>query len=78
MYIGEMSLRLSSHCKFITGVDISQRMIDCFREKMEVNNILNAEAVCDELKPDSLNGAKFDIIIVSQNQIKILLPTNPL
>lgn len=63
---GEMSLRLSSHCKFITGVDISQGMIDGFKRKVEAQNIHHIETVCEELKPESLNGEKFDIIMCLQ------------
>ncbi|GJJ11061.1 hypothetical protein Clacol_005292 [Clathrus columnatus] len=63
---GVMSLRLASHCKSITGADISEGMTNAYNRKMHANDIHHAKAICGELKADSLDGQKFDVIICLQ------------
>ncbi|KIJ50884.1 hypothetical protein M422DRAFT_244832 [Sphaerobolus stellatus SS14] len=64
---GVLSLRLAKHCKRIVGVDISQGMVDAYNTTMQVDGVVNAQAVCAELRPDveesQLKGEKFDIIL---------------
>ncbi|KAF9453665.1 S-adenosyl-L-methionine-dependent methyltransferase [Macrolepiota fuliginosa MF-IS2] len=58
---GLVSRELAPHVKSILGVDVSQRMVEQYNEKLKGEA---ASAVCIELKgeEDELSGARFDMI----------------
>lgn len=66
---GMVSRELCSYVKSVVGVDISQGMVDQFNRRVEEQGIPPEEmkAVKAELKGEEteLEGAKFDVIIVS-------------
>lgn len=69
---GLVSQALRPYVKHILGVDISQGSVDVYN-KYAADNGLASEmhAVCAELKgaPGELDGAQFDVIIVSQTAL---------
>ncbi|KAI0070562.1 S-adenosyl-L-methionine-dependent methyltransferase [Panus rudis PR-1116 ss-1] len=63
---GLVSRELAPHVKSILGVDVSQKAVDIYNERVANQGIPPDEmrAVCVELKgePEELDGAKFDVI----------------
>ena len=67
--VGMISQRLAPHCKRIVGVDISEKTVEYYNERVSNQGIPAEEmkAVSLELQgnDEELGGEKFDVIVVS-------------
>lgn len=72
-----ISQRLAPHCKKIVGVDISEKTVEYYNERVANQGIPEEEMKAVHLEltgsEDELGGEKFDVIVVCLDTLVLLV-----